>query len=163
MAFTIFILACLAGGSTAVLSVDLRPYNITAGYMFVINDKNEDAILSLAEFEAPFNVYDFNGDKKIERHEYVCMIRASNENLVHVSHAIYDYYDLDHDSKLEKHDFAAFYKKMDKDENGEVSYHEFVVYWTQLLKDTEHHSLHGNPHPLHEDKYCEKHGHNKGR
>ncbi|XP_064617088.1 uncharacterized protein LOC135481085 [Liolophura sinensis] len=158
----LFLIACGALFAGVSAQIDLRPYNLSAAIMFVNNDLNNDGFLTAHEFDQVFVVYDFNDDKIIERHEYVCYITRANPLMGHLAQALYDEYDNNNDHKLEVADYDAFYKKMDEDGDNIVTDLEFVRYWEALFLKTEAYSLKGQSHATHTDKYCLNHGHAHG-
>ncbi|XP_064617068.1 uncharacterized protein LOC135481066 [Liolophura sinensis] len=151
-----------AAFAAASAQIDLRPYNLTASIMFVTNDLNNDNQLTQTEFDHVFEIYDFNKDKIIERHEYVCYITKSNSFMGNLAQSLYDEYDMDHDHRLERHDFDNFFNRMDEDNDDVVSALEFVRFWEVLFASKENFSMHGQKHPQHNDKYCLSHGHAHG-
>ncbi|KAI8783362.1 hypothetical protein BgiMline_023541 [Biomphalaria glabrata] len=119
-------------------TVNLKPYNLTATYMFIAIDKDLNGQVDRHEID--LNFLDFDGDRngRVSRTEYMnyVMLHEPQLNLLHDS--LFDLYDVDNDHILDKHDYDNFYALMDGDGNGLVSHFEYVRYWTILLTDLEH-------------------------
>ncbi|XP_052790898.1 uncharacterized protein LOC128224857 [Mya arenaria] len=111
----------------------LQPYNLTAEAMFIVEDLNQDGIMTVAEIDAVFEKYDTNGDGKESRHEYTTLICASNPALYQISHYLYDEYDVDGNHQLSLVDYEGFHAKMDTNKDGLLNKEEFVIFWHDLF------------------------------
>ncbi|KAH9500028.1 hypothetical protein Btru_076188, partial [Bulinus truncatus] len=124
-------------------AVDLKPYNLTATFMFLDLDKDVSGYIDRNEIDSSFRRYDVNDNGRVSRSEYTTYINTNEPTLYDLSHALYDIYDVDSDDQLDLHDYENFFGLIDGDGNGQVSHYEFVRYWTILFTDLEH--LHAQP------------------
>ncbi|XP_052790949.1 uncharacterized protein LOC128224899 [Mya arenaria] len=115
----------------------LQPYNFTAEIMFIVEDLDQDGIMTVAEIDTVFAQYDTNGDGKESRHEYTAFICAADPALYQISHYLYDAYDVNGDHKLDLVDYEGFHNNMDSNNDGLLNMEEFVAYWVALLTSIE--------------------------
>ncbi|KAI8783361.1 uncharacterized protein LOC106079444 [Biomphalaria glabrata] len=119
-------------------NVDLRPYNLTATYMFILVDKDLNGQVDRNEIDLNFQQYDADHNGRVSRVEYINYVNQHEPTLNLFHDALFDIYDVDGDHILYHNDYDNFYALMDGDGNGIVSHFEFVRYWTILLETLEH-------------------------